>query len=78
MTKQAKTPLEQAALMIVLESSNKITRSSASQAYVRQQLIGDLEKALRAAGWDMDDAFGRVLDARKRERKEYQKKHSNR
>ena len=67
---RTKTPLEQAAMMIVLESSNKITKSSAHTAYVRQSLIGDLEQALRNAGWKMDDAIQSVLEAKKRERKE--------
>ena len=45
---RTKTPLEMAAMLIVLESSNKVTRSSAGKAYVRQALIGELEHALRA------------------------------
>jgi hypothetical protein len=75
MSNKAKmTPLEAAAMMIVLESSNKITRSSAAQAYVRQQLIGELEAALRGAGWDMDRAIARRLGARKEERQAYLKR----
>ena len=67
---RTKTPLEMAAMLIVLESSNKVTRSSAGKAYVRQALIGELEQALRELGWDMDTAFAHVLDAKKKERKE--------
>ena len=71
---RTKTALEQAAMLIVLESSNKITRSSALTAYVRQALIGALEQALRDEGWDMDVPIRHMIEAKKKERNEYREK----
>lgn len=67
--------LEATAMLIVLESSRRITKSNAPSAYVRQKLIGELEQELREAGCNIDAAIARVLELRKEERKRRQEEH---
>jgi hypothetical protein len=61
------TALERAALLIVIETSYP---STATQRYVRLELIQELEKQLRANGVPVDNSLAWMKEFRKRERKE--------
>jgi len=62
------TELEQTAMLIVLETP--VSSKYSSTSYVRRELIADLERILRKAGWDIDKGRQHMRDIARKEKAE--------